>query len=206
MPHTVSASGIPTGSDSAEIIADHPFSFAVRLFAMLCMACTLGACSSSSSVPTLPPMYSTDKQLSCEELQLEINEANFFLQKAEKSRGITVGSIFSPIGYASKLMDAEDAIETSQTRIEYLNRIAEIKQCGRNYARAGLPAQEQAGMISPVAAQQAPSAVMIPAPPPAYHAAPPTGAQPVGQMVRGADGRMWIVTQMHEGQPVTGYQ
>ena len=88
----------------------------------------LSACTGSKS-DKVTSLQKRDKLLSCKEVQLEINEAEFYRQTAEKNKGPNVRNIMMPLGYVSTYMSAEEAIDASDARVDYLNRIYAIMDC-----------------------------------------------------------------------------
>lgn len=88
----------------------------------------LAACAGESST-VLKPMQRKDKQLSCREVLLEMNEAEFNKKEAVQKRNPGIKSVIMPLGYVSTYMNAEDAIEAADARMSYLDKIYEIMQC-----------------------------------------------------------------------------
>lgn len=103
----------------------------------------LTACASDKS-PRVTSLQKKDKNLSCSQVQLEINEAEFYRKTAEKNKSPKIKSLLMPIGYVYTYVDAEKAIEQSDQRIDYLNRIYDILDCDNPAARA---AQERATSV-----------------------------------------------------------
>jgi hypothetical protein len=130
---------------------------------------TLSACSGEEAVK-VESLQKKDKNLSCAEVQLEINEAEFYKRTAEKKKQPGVTSLLMPLGYISTYMNAADAASAADARIDYLNRIFTILQCDK---------QAEAG-IAP--AQAAP----VPAAPPGYMMVP-KGAIPAAPIAAQAD-------------------
>lgn len=75
------------------------------------------------------PLQKNDKNLSCREILLEMNEAQFYQKMAHKNRGVKLKNMLMPLGYISTYMDSEDAIGAAQARVEYLDKIYEIMRC-----------------------------------------------------------------------------
>ncbi len=88
----------------------------------------LAACSGTKS-SSVVELSQYDKHLDCTELQLEITEAKFLQDKAEKNRGLSVKNVLMPLSYPSTYFSAGDAIETTTARIDYLSRLYEVKGC-----------------------------------------------------------------------------
>lgn len=70
-----------------------------------------------------------DKNLSCSEVQLEINEADQYKKMAYDKQRLGIKSIVMPLGYIDTYMSADDAVKAADARIAYLNRIYDIKKC-----------------------------------------------------------------------------
>jgi len=70
-----------------------------------------------------------DKNLSCSEVQLEINEAEQYKKMAYDKQRLGIKSIVMPIGYIDTYMSADDAVKAADARIQYLYRIYDIKKC-----------------------------------------------------------------------------
>lgn len=107
----------------------------------------LASCSGTKS-QVVTSLKHSDKQLNCQDIQLEINEAQFFQKKAEENKGMSVRNMLSPFGYASTYMSAEEAVEAAGSRIAYLNQVYEIKRCA---ATAMASVQPQLQPMQPVA-------------------------------------------------------
>lgn len=88
----------------------------------------LGACSGVRSAMVVP-VQSKDKQLTCKEILLELNEAEEYKVAAEKNRQPDVRSFLAPLGYMYTLTSAADAIQAANERIQYLNEVYGISGC-----------------------------------------------------------------------------
>lgn len=88
------------------------------------------ACSSDKpDIKQVKAMQAKDKNLSCKELLLEMNEADFYREMAHKNKGPKLQSMLMPLGYVSTYMEAEKAIDAAEARVAYLDRIYEILRC-----------------------------------------------------------------------------
>lgn len=108
----------------------------------------LTACGSPTTSTKVKSMKRDDKQLTCTELLLEMNEAEFYRKMAAKNKGPKLKNILMPIGYISTYMDAEDAVGAADARVEYLAEIYDIMNCsGKNgkTQKVSAPRQPQAG-------------------------------------------------------------
>lgn len=90
----------------------------------------LSGCSSHEPATKVTPMQKKDKRLSCKEILLEMNEAEFYRQMAYKNKGPKIKNVLMPLGYISTYMDSNEAIEAADARVSYLDRIYEIMNCG----------------------------------------------------------------------------
>ncbi|MCB2082180.1 MAG: hypothetical protein H6908_06865 [Hyphomicrobiales bacterium] len=97
-------------------------------FLLVLIGLTVSACAGRHTT-TVTPMQKKDKYLSCNELMLELNEAEFYRRAAEQHKNPDVKSIIMPLGYISTYMNAEEAAQAANARIEYLNRVYEILRC-----------------------------------------------------------------------------
>ena len=102
-----------------------------KLIVLLCGAFFLSACAGDSST-TVRTMQRKDKQLSCREVLLEMNEAEFHKKTAEKNQGPKLKNVLMPLGYISTYMNAEEAIGAANARVSYLDKIYEIMACESN--------------------------------------------------------------------------
>lgn len=86
------------------------------------------ACSGTKST-SVAELTQYDKQMSCTELEMDIAEATFLRDKAERNKSFSFKYVVMPLSYPSTYMSAGDAIEAASNRIEYLSRLSEIKGC-----------------------------------------------------------------------------
>jgi hypothetical protein len=99
------------------------------LGSLLIVAACGGSETEESQVVKVKALQKNDKNLSCREILLEMNEAQFYDKMAHKSRGVKLKNVLMPLGYVSTYMNAEDAIGAAQARVEYLDKIYEIMHC-----------------------------------------------------------------------------
>lgn len=114
----------------------------IRLSALILMTGLLASCSGTRSASVVP-IQSKDKQLSCREVLLEINEAEQYKQAAEKNKTPGAKSLLAPLGYSYTLSSANEAIEASEKRISYLQDVYRISGCAGG--AAGLTAEQLRG-------------------------------------------------------------
>lgn len=93
-------------------------------------AVALSACGGKHS-PRAAPVTTADKNMSCEELKLEMNDAMYIRKTAEENRGLSARNILWPFGYPATYMSAEEAIESADRRLEYLHGVFMSKNCER---------------------------------------------------------------------------
>lgn len=104
----------------------------MRFKKTLCISvlmCVLAGCSAEDPSTKVKPMQRKDKRLSCKEILLEMNEAEFYRQMAYKNKGPKIKNVLMPLGYISTYMDSEEAIDAANARVSYLDRIYEIMNC-----------------------------------------------------------------------------
>lgn len=103
------------------------------LISLLLVAVTVltTACGSDTEEKSVrvKSLQKADKNLSCREILLEMNEAQFYNKMAHKNRGVKLKNVLMPLGYISTYMDSEEAIDAAQARVEYLDKIYEIMRC-----------------------------------------------------------------------------
>lgn len=99
-----------------------------QFLALGLIALSISACAGKQS-PTVVSMQKKDKFLSCKEILLEINEAEFYRRTAQNNKNPGVSNILMPLGYISTYVNAEEAIKAANARADYLNRVYEILDC-----------------------------------------------------------------------------
>lgn len=103
----------------------------MRIYACLVlMAVSLQACGGKNS-PSASQVTTIDKNMSCEALLLEINDAEYIRDTAMANRGLNARNILWPFGYPATYMSAEEAIKSADRRIAYLQKVYVIKDCER---------------------------------------------------------------------------
>jgi hypothetical protein len=101
-----------------------------KTLVLIVIPLALSSCSSKNPKNiVVEAMQKKDKNLSCKEILLEMNEADSYRNMAHKSRGPRLKNILMPLGYVSTYMNAEDAIEAAEARVTYLDKIYEIMHC-----------------------------------------------------------------------------
>ena len=103
----------------------------LRIYALVIgMGLLASGCTGGKETRGAVPISSVDKELSCEEIKLEINDAEFVKMKAKENRGLRARNILWPFGYPATYVSAQEAIDASNERINYLQQIYRIKDCG----------------------------------------------------------------------------
>lgn len=100
-----------------------------RILLSLLALFVLTSCGSAHESKKIKSMQRKDKQLSCKEILLEMNEADFYRKMAHKNKGPKLTSMLMPLGYISTYMSAEEAIDAADARVSYLDQIYEIMRC-----------------------------------------------------------------------------
>ena len=96
---------------------------------ILSLSLALTACVSGKESHKVSALQKKDKNLSCKEILLEMNEADFYRNMAHKNRGPKLKNVLMPLGYISTYMNAEEAIGAAEARVSYLDKIYEIMKC-----------------------------------------------------------------------------
>jgi hypothetical protein len=89
----------------------------------------LAACTPAEPTKKVRAMQRKDKRLSCKEILLEMNEAEFYKRVAYRNKGPKLKNVLMPLGYISTYMDSNEAIEAADARISYLDQIYGIMKC-----------------------------------------------------------------------------
>lgn len=147
----------------------HRLSQSSKILSGIAALMLITACTGTKST-TVAELTKYDKHMSCSELQMDITEATFLREKAERNRGLSFKNVVMPLSYPSTYMSADGAIEAATNRIDYLSRLHEIKGC---------EAQGQYASADMGYAQQMPVPTMQPSPVGAYQDAPRYTAQPM---------------------------
>ena len=110
----------------------------------------VSACAGTKSTK-VAELTRQDKHMDCTTLQLEMTEAEFLRDKAERNRGMSLKNIVMPLGYPSTYFSAEGAVDAASTRLDYLTRLYEIKGCAnQNYNQASAQVPQDAPAMAPM--------------------------------------------------------
>lgn len=135
-----------------------------RVIVLLGATFLVTACAGERS-PMVQSVQKRDKELSCTEVMLEMNEAEFYKNTAENKRQPSLKNVVMPLGYVSTYMNSNDAINAASSRINYLNKIYEIQGCegnqNQNYVDADTKPQTLA-RVEPAAKPHADYAAPVP--------------------------------------------
>ena len=99
-------------------------------WSLILSSLTLGACATPHVVDVVKP---GDEELSCEQLEAEIAEADKFIEEAEAEKGVTGDNVtrafFFPIGIWATYENVGEAIDAANQRKVYLRGIMRDKGC-----------------------------------------------------------------------------
>jgi hypothetical protein len=88
------------------------------------------ACATPTVVDAEQP---GDMNLTCAQLQDQIDEARDFEEEAREERGVTgtnvAAAVFFPLGLVGTYMNTEEAIDAARDRREHLSEIYDNKGC-----------------------------------------------------------------------------
>lgn len=118
------------------------------LAAGLAAIALLSACSGTRSY-AVDEITSQDKYMSCTNLQLEMTEAKFMREKAERNKSFGLDAIFSPLSYPSTLISANKAESAADNRIAYLQKLYALKNCNNQQYADAAPAPARASNYQP---------------------------------------------------------
>ena len=138
----------------------------------------LSSCGEQSE--KVEPLKRGDKNLSCSDIQLEINEADQYKKMANEKKQLGIKSIVMPLGYIDTFMSADEAIQAADARVQYLNRIYDIKRCDPATAEGPSEEEIQRNINNAMAQQQPMQQQGYPAPQ-QYQPAPQAGGYYVPQ-------------------------
>lgn len=132
----------------------------------------LSACACDKST-IIQPIQKKDKQLTCSELVLEINEAEHYMQKADEDKLLKLDYIVSPLCYVPTFASADEAKKSAADRLDYLNQIYTLNNCenapsGPSVRPPPFPGAKPGGMtpLPPPTMRNLPPPVVRTAPPP----------------------------------------
>lgn len=97
--------------------------------------------------PKVSAMKPYDKALTCEEIALEMNEAEYVKNLASDNRSSLL-NVFRPLGYIGTVSSANQSINASNSRIDYLSSIYQIKRCDDPAVAASQPRMTPADYMS----------------------------------------------------------
>lgn len=103
----------------------------VSAIALTLVALFVASCGCRNAVK-VQSIQRKDKLLSCKEITLEINEAEFYRRSAEDARGAHSDSFFAPLCRVQSYRRATSASQNADERLEYLNQIYDLMGCARH--------------------------------------------------------------------------
>src|SRR5690606_13004177 len=120
----------------------------IKLFAITGAAIMLGSCTCNKPYE-MRPIQDADKQLSCKEVVLSINEAEQYRKQAMDTRGITADQALLPLCWAPTYFAGQDAIKAADARLEYLGNIYDLLDCGNKAKASARPVPPPPGYRPP---------------------------------------------------------
>ena len=150
-----------------------------KILSLMALATLTTACSGSGQ--KLEAVRPTDKYLACNEIKLEMLEAENYRDKSRESTGPSLGNALGGLGYIGTFIQAENNIGNAEKRLDHLGDMYRIKGCSYDSRTGMAVAQNVGGSPYPMAAAGMP--VMQAAPQgyypypaaPAYQPAPMQG-------------------------------
>ncbi|MCH2546050.1 MAG: hypothetical protein MK052_00355 [Alphaproteobacteria bacterium] len=97
---------------------------------VIAIGAAASACAGKQT-PRAAQITTIDKNMSCEELALEINDAEYIRMTAQENSGMSARNILWPFGYPATYMSANDALASADRRLAYLQKVYGIKECKR---------------------------------------------------------------------------
>lgn len=84
--------------------------------------------------PEIKSIQASDKSLTCKDIIMEINEAEFYRQEGRKAQGIEFQEALVPMCWLGGYLEGRSAIDAADGRINYLSHIYDLLECGgRSY-------------------------------------------------------------------------
>lgn len=95
------------------------------------LAILLSLCACEGVKSYAPPVTKEhDKNLTCAQLEMEINEVETHRRAAMENQSFNLANLMSPFSYPSTAMNADAAINATEQRSLYLKQIYGIRRCG----------------------------------------------------------------------------
>lgn len=108
----------------------------------------LSACNCGTPIK-IKSIQQDDKNLTCKDVILEINEAEFFRKEAAISQRITLEEAFTPTCWLSTYLSGSEAARAANERIQYLSQLYDILDCGGRSTTGAAAAQPQQQPAAP---------------------------------------------------------
>lgn len=102
----------------------------IKYSLLIFISLSLAACSCSAPLK-VTSIQRGDKQLTCKDIILEINEAEHYRDQAQKTRGVSVSEVLTPTCWVSGYVDSAGAVNSANARINYLGQIYDLLDCAR---------------------------------------------------------------------------
>lgn len=99
------------------------------LLLMLSLPLAVSACNCGTPLK-IKPIQKNDKNLTCKDVILEINEAEFFRKEGENAKKITPDKYLLPMCWLSGYTSGNEAVDAANQRINYLSQLYDILDCG----------------------------------------------------------------------------
>lgn len=144
---------------------------------LLFLVGVLSGCNCGAPL-TIRSIQSTDKDLACQDIILEMNEAEFYREEARKYQSIGLGEILMPTCWVAGYIDGDKGMKSANARIEYLGRIYDLLECGGREVRTPPAALQYSPIPGAVVGGAAGAGAGAYGAPPAGY--PSTGAPPPG--------------------------
>ncbi|MCH2037079.1 MAG: hypothetical protein MK137_00610 [Rickettsiales bacterium] len=91
----------------------------------------LSSCVCPSAIE-VDSVQRNDKKLTCKDVVMEINEAEFFRKEAQQKQYRRVEYMLNPLCYPSGYLSGSKGMRAADSRLDYLNNIYELLGCGQD--------------------------------------------------------------------------
>lgn len=110
-----------------------------KIFGAVALSLVVSACGGKESYTSSAPWKDTDKHLTCEQLQLEMNDAQFWNTIARDNQKGGITDYIWPPGYIATRSSAGEALAATDQRLSHLRNVYTIKGCNKPYADTPIP-------------------------------------------------------------------
>ena len=101
----------------------------LKILVLIVSCSVLSACTCTTPL-VVTEIQRSDKNLTCKDIILEINESEHFKEKANREKGIGFGNALMPVCWLSSYADTSKAVNAANARIAYLGNIYDVLDCG----------------------------------------------------------------------------